>query len=469
MACNIQKELNGIHLGDERLDRRIAVLAGRLAASPALSVSGACAGWAETMAGYRLVHSEEVTLDKVLHPHREATLERARACGESLLLVQDTTELDYTTHKSMHGAGPLSSVNRRGFFLHNHLLIAEESAVPLGLCGAQILTRTDAEHGKAMLRKKLPLKAKESMRWMLGYSQACAVAQALPTQEVIMVADRECDIYEIFAEHDRLLLKNAPLAQFIIRASADRNLGKAMLFATAKAAPLLGAYELEVQPKVLSKKTPAGSRRRHLREGRKKAIMEVRATRVKLPAPYRSHTKLPAVELTVILACEKDPPEGQSAICWVLLSTLPSETLSAALRILRAYTLRWRVEEFHRILKTGCRVEALSFVEATSIHALLAMYMIVAWRILYLRDFARACPESPGSVFFTQAEWKSACIMKRRSLEHAPPLGELMRIVAAFGGYHGHKNDPPPGPELLWRGLVKLHHYAEMAAELGAL
>lgn len=470
MACNIQQELSGIDLGDERRDRRIARLGARLAAAPALSISGACDGSAETMAGYRLARSAAVTAQKVLAPHREATLERARACGEDLLLVQDTTELDYSTHKSLQGVGPLSSLKRRGFFLHNHLLLAEDSGVSLGLCGAQMFTRSDVEHGKAKRSHQRPIEEKESMRWMHGYAEACAVARALPNQRVVMLADREADIYELFAEHHRLASAQLGQAELIIRAKYDRVLGGTTLFAAAQAAPLLGSYDLAVSPKLQMKKTPVGPRPRQRAE-RKQACMEVRVTRVKLAAPYRPPGRqLPDVELTLLSAREKDPPDGEAPICWLLLTTLPVENFTAALRILRAYGLRWLVEEFHRILKTGCRVEALSFVEAGSIQALLALYLLVAWRILYLRDFARAAPDQPASDFFTEAEWKSACIMRKRTLERAPPLGELMLIVAGFGGYSKRsKNDPPPGPERLWRGLIKLQHYAEMAAILRAI
>ena len=226
MACNIKLELEGVDLGDARRNRRVVNLAARLAAHPSLSVSGACHGWAESMGAYRLVQNEDVTPEKLLCPHQRATLARAAACGESLLLVQDTTELDYSTHESLRGAGPLSAITRRGFFLHNRLLIAEESGVPLGLCGAEIVTRSDAEHGLGEVRKKkLPLEAKESMRWMNGYNEACAVAAELPAQEVIMVADREADIYDIFAKYHDLAKEGAPHAQFVIRAKTDRRLG----------------------------------------------------------------------------------------------------------------------------------------------------------------------------------------------------------------------------------------------------
>jgi hypothetical protein len=228
-----------------------------------------------------LARSAAVSAQKVLAPHRAATLERARASGENLLLVQDTTELDYSTHKALKGVGPLSSQKRRGFFLHNHLLIAEDSGTSLGLCGAQIFTRSDAEHGKSKRSQQRPIEEKESMRWLHGYAQACAVAQALPDQRVVMLADREADIYELFAEHHRVASARRGHAELVIRAKSDRVFADTTLFAAAEAAPLWGTYELAVVAQLQMKKTPVGPRPRQ-RAKRQQERMEVRVTRVKL-------------------------------------------------------------------------------------------------------------------------------------------------------------------------------------------
>jgi hypothetical protein len=467
MAWNIQREFATVDLGDERRDRRLRLLAARLAATPAASVSASCQGWAETMAGYRLVGSAAVTFEKVLAPHREAAIERARLSEEDLLFIQDTTEFDFTAHKTMEGLGPLDCLQRRGFFLHNHVLMTEQSAVVLGACGGQLLTRLDGEHGKAKTRKQRPIEEKESMRWLRGYAEACAIAARLPDQRVLMIADREADIFELFVEHHQLGAAQAPRAELLIRAKYDRALAEGALFEIGQSAPLLGTLTVDIQEQVQRKRTPVGPRP-SLRQARQ-ASLEVRVTRVKLPAPFRRGHTLPDIEMTLITATEQNPPAGQSPICWRLFTTLWAHSLEAATRILQAYTRRWRVEELHRVLKTGCRVESLSFSSAAATQTLIALYVVIAWRILYLRDLSRALPNLPGSDFFSEREWKSACLFTKRKAEHSPPLGELTRVVAIFGGYLARKSDPAPGAECLWRGLSKLHQYVEMAAALGAV
>ena len=201
LACNITKEFASLTLGDSRRIDRLKVLCARLAESPGSAVHAACWDWAEAMGAYRLLNSGHCTLT------------RAREAQGDILLLQDTTELDYTTHKSLSGSGPLAATSRRGFFSHNRLLVTEADGVVLGIEGAQIWARNDVEHGKAQSRKQLPIEEKESMRWLDGYRKACELAAQLPGQAVINVADRESDIYEIYLEHHVHLISKLPVGQ----------------------------------------------------------------------------------------------------------------------------------------------------------------------------------------------------------------------------------------------------------------
>jgi IS4 transposase len=486
MPCNIKKELCGLHTGDVRADRRFMHTAGMLCASPDLSVSASCHSASDTVGAYRVFRSDLVTPEKILAPHRVATVERARVCEGSLLLVQDTCEIDYTSHKATRGLGPLSNKPCKGVFLHSQFLIDEESAVPLGFCGAQMRTRPEqrlaleipqeapAPTGKNKAKKRpppRPIEEKESMRWLLGYREACALSEELPGQEVISIADREADIFDIYAEYQALKQRGEAHAQFIIRVETDRVLeGGTKLFATAYAAALVGTYEVAISATMQKVKTATGSSAKKMRQKRT-AHMEVRIVTLNVPPPTRHFNKeLPSVELCAVLVSEKDAPEGQDPIEWLLWTTLPVTTLEEALRVVRAYSLRWRIEEFHRVLKSGCKIEELRFAEAHTIHNLVALYMIIAWRILYLRDSTRATPLAPGSAFFSEVEWKSACFLSDRSLDYAPPLGEMLLMVAAFGGYKKRgKKSPPPGPEVLWRGLIALDKFVQMASKMGGL
>lgn len=464
MACNVQNEFASISLGDLRRDKRLLKFATRLAQSPRSSVRAACQGWDETMAGYRLLHGEHLDMGKLLEAHRQAMMQRASQCAGDLLLVQDTTELDYSTHKALRGSGPISDKSRRGFFLHNRLLVAEEEGLVLGVCSAQAWAREDVEHGKAARRKLLPIEKKESMRWLDGYDEACVLAAGLPGRRIIMLADRECDIYEIYVRWQK-----QPKADFIVRAARDRALLEdGHLFEKLHAAPLLGCFDLEVTRKEQIVKI-AGNRRRRVRESRL-ARMEVRAMPIHPRPPQRKGLKLPEVELCAVLVSEKNPPEGQEPIQWLLLTTLPAQDFEQAMRIVRAYTQRWLVEEFHRVLKSGCRIEALTLRESRALLAAVAIYMVVAWRILYLRDLSRSCKDMPGTWFFTQAETQAASLIVKHGAGSDPPtLAQITVMVAKIGGYAARKSDPPPGAECLWRGLEKLRCYVEMGQALGAL
>ena len=199
MSADLRDDLGGVELGDERRKRRLIRLATRMAQHPERSVKSACRGAAESQAAYRLLHREEVTPEAILEGHQEATLSRAALVeGESLLFLQDTTELDFSTHKALKGSGPLGEKERRGFFAHNRLLVAEEEGVALGLCGSEIWARRDEDAGLSKERKKRPIEEKESYRWIKAYELACEMARDLEDKTITVVGDRESDIYELY-------------------------------------------------------------------------------------------------------------------------------------------------------------------------------------------------------------------------------------------------------------------------------
>ena len=360
-------------------------------------------------------------------------MQRAGLCEGDLLLLQDTTELDYSTHKALRGSGPISDKSRRGFFLHNRLLVAEEEALVLGVCSAQTWARLDAEHGKGARRRSLPIEEKESMRWLEGYDDACALAAQFPERKIIMVADRECDLYELYVRR-----QERPQADFIVRACRDRVLlDEGYLFEKLHAAPLLGGFEMEVHRKEQTVKIKESSRRR-VREGRL-ARMEVRAMPVHPRPPQRKGIKLPEVELCAVLVAEKNPPKGQEPIEWLLLTTLPAQDVEGAMRIVRAYTRRWLVEEFHRVLKSGCRIEALTLRESG---ALLRGNGTSARRALSFCGLALARPSSPhplrgGPSHRPFAHWRASPLSPPQISRVAPRLRRRLCDVYTCQGVAG--------------------------------
>jgi len=324
--------------------------------------------------------------------------------------------------------------------------------------------------------KELLFEKKESYRWYEGYVQACDLVAEHTDLAVVYVGDSESDIHELYVEHARRRDAGEAVADLVLRTGRDRALPEKgqHLFAHVRNAPELGGLPLNISTKIRRKKVTLpgkGKTSRMVERTARIANLTIRAATVTLRAPYRKHGgKLPPVEVNVVLVREENPPEGQEPIEWVLLTTLPVDNLAQAWRVIQAYVRRWLIEEFHRILKSGCRVEQIQLREGNALLCGVALYMIVAWRILYLRDLSRGAPELPCTLFFSEAEWRAACIIRRKPLGTPPPsLKEVVELVGKIGGHMGRKKDPPPGPECLWRGLEKLRHYVEMGQALGAL
>ena len=190
----------------------------------------------------------------------------------------------------------------------------------------------------------------------------------------------------------------------------------------------------------------------------------LRAMRITPRAPFRRGSKLPAVSFWAVLAEEIDPPEGEEPLRWLRLTSEEVSTPQAARRIVALYLRRWDIEVFHRILKTGCRVEALQLKAQQAVLNGLILYAIIAWRILYLVHLGRQCPQLPCSAVFEESEWKATCTVaaagKKRGPLREPTLGEFIALVARFGGHLGRRNDKPPGAQAIWQGLARVRDFA---------
>ena len=468
----VVNELDGLDLGDARLDRRIRSVLCRLYESPSASPTGAMRGWAEMMGAYRLLENEHCKAQTILQSHAQAVLERVRP-HPRILLVQDTTELDYSTKTKQEGRGPLSVVTRQGYFAHTQWAITPER-LPLGTWHCQIHARAP-EVGISEEHKHKPIEEKESFRWLEGYRQACLLMEAAPGVEVISCADREGDIYEVFAEWHQRKEEGLVSAEWLIRCNQNRGVLSptddesaglvpgipARLVEQVAASEVLGCVHFDVETKRQIKKVK-GNNRLKLRQGRE-VRQEIRAQRVLLRSPARpGQPKPPPVNIWVVRATEIDPPAGQDPIDWTLLTSLPAGGFSQALEVIELYLARWDIEVFHRVLKTGCKVEELQFKDSHQIHALVALYMIVAWRLLYLTRLGRECPDLPCDVVFAEEEWKSICRITRgpRKPLRKPTLWEMILMIAHHGGYTGRKSDGPPGAEVMWRGLQCLRCFA---------
>jgi hypothetical protein len=357
-------------------------------------------------------------------------------------------------------------VHRKGFFAHNHFVTTPEG-LPLGVWNTEIYARDEEEHGKAKDRKKKPIEEKESNRWLEGYRQACHLAELAPETEVISCSDREGDIYEVFEEWHRRCKKGEAAAELLIRLKHDRRIVTAhqeaerKVLAKVESEPVLGTVTIHVKKKTQYKKDKSGNRKKQVRSART-AILEIRATDVVLVPPYRPDRKLSKLSFHVVMAKENSPPKGEDPICWVLLTTLKADDFEGNLEIVRLYAERWEIECFHRVLKTGCTVEELQLKEDKRIIPAVALYMIIAWRVMYVMKLGRECPDLPCDTVFEEEEWKALYVIAhgRQALKNKPSLGEFILTVAQFGGFLARKGDGQPGAQAIWQGMTRVLDFA---------
>jgi len=187
----------------------------------------------------------------------------------------------------------------------------------------------------------------------------------------------------------------------------------------------------------------------------------VAAVQVQPPANARRRAQLRPVPVWVIEALEEDPPAGQKAVCWRLVTTEPVTTREEAIRAVTEYVCRWRIERFHYVLKHGCAVEQLQLETAERLANAVAVYSQVAVRLLRLTYLARVEPETPVEQEFTPDEIRvlEGCRQRQEkcSAARVETIGEAVRVIARLGGHLGRKRDGAPGAKVLWRGLRSLH------------
>ncbi|MFM0213923.1 IS4 family transposase [Paraburkholderia sediminicola] len=443
-------EFGAANLGDARLTNRLVALARRLARTPDCSFPRSM-GAAELKAAYRFFDNDQVDTDGVLAPHIEQTLLRMTQVPV-VLAVQDTTEFNLTHLGATEGLGYGTGNQSRGFMLHSLLAVTPEG-LPLGVLGMKTWVRDDADLGRRRQRSKRDFNDKESVKWVEGLNHLAALKTRCPDTRMVGVGDRESDVYEVFAA------ERPAGVDWLVRAAWDRRTAhpERYLWDTVTASAPLGEIELEL---------PA---QRNM--ARRTTRLTVRCTRVGLIAPPRPSTKgtgrarLAPVDVFAIHALETDTPTDAEPLEWMLLSSVPTLTLDDALERLEWYARRWTIESWHRVLKSGCRIEARQFGNLERFVRATALFAVISWRIMYATLLGRADPDLSCEVLLQPDEWRALyCRANRTSRPPAatPSLGEVVLWIAKLGGYLNRKHDHPPGPTVMWRGFLVLHEITEM-------
>jgi len=443
-----EEEFATVALNDVRLNHRCQVLASALEQQPTVPINQACEDWADTKAAYRFMDNPKVSPAALLAPHCQRTVERMKAHA-LVLAVQDTTFFNYTPHPQTEGLGEIGTKeqHQRGFGMHTTLALTPHG-LPLGLLTQTFFTRPLGEpaHTPNELRK-LPIEEKESYRWLATLEQTLALTPE-PVQ-VVTVCDREADIYELFA------LAAKRQASLLVRASADRCLAENKvkhLWEKVERRRQVGELTVEI----------TGNQKRPARQ----ATLSLRFCQVTLkpPARPRSQEKLPPVTLTAILVREEHPPADiDEPIEWLLLTNTAVPSLDAAVQVISWYACRWQIEVYHKILKSGCTVEASRLQTADRLHNYIALMGVVAWRLHWLTYINRCDPDQPCTVVLTTPEWQALYLRIHKTMafpKQLPTVHQVIRWIAQLGGFLGRKADGEPGITVLWRGWQRLQDMA---------
>lgn len=464
----INKELETANLEDKRLNERFAEVLRALGNRPNLSIPAACGGHAETMAAYRFFENDKVDFEKILRPHRDAT-EKRIAEQEVVLCVQDTTELDLTRpQQQIRGAGLIGAgPHRRGAYLHL-LEVFVPDGTPLGAVWAKTILRAEEEtrtpeeiQARQKHLRSIPLEEKETFRWLEGYRETIKLADRNEKTVCVCIGDSESDIFEVFAE------KRCENAHLLVRMCQDRSIADEeeelnCIRDAVYATEVIGNMSIHIrarQPAVSCTK----KNRQQARKSRD-ASMEIRKATVTINPPRHLRSRFQAVRMNAVVVSEPNPPEGEEPIEWILLTTLPIETLEQVLAVIEYYECRWMIEIFFKTLKSGCKVESLQFEEMSRLLPCLGVYVVIAWRVLMICRLGRSVPGMSCEVIFEAAEWKSTFRVmypKKKLPSKAPTMNEMIRMIGELGGWvRTPGKTAMPGPQTTWLGLQRIQDFA---------
>lgn len=440
-------EFSDAPFADDRMIKRLMRVADVAYSNPVSSIPEACQSYSATRAAYRFFSNKRVTQEAILMTHREQTIERMKKY-QTVLVVQDTTSLDYRTHPATKGLGnycmPQSAL---GLKVHTALAVTEEG-LPLGILAQHIWTRDLADYGKHHTRDDLHISDKESQRWLDTLN--LSLEDAPKYINAVTVCDREADIYEFFSE---AVTQQKHLLVRVCQNRLIKEEGK-KLINEIESKSACGNITVNT-PRDIEGKCPP-----------REATLSIKFCPVTVKRTRRviNSKSLPNLKLYVVLAEEINPPEGVKPIYWLLLTTLPVENLEQAVEKIKWYRQRWRIERYHYVLKSGCKVEELQLESVDSLQNAISVYSVIAWKLLWIKYESENEPEVSCDIILEKNEWQALyCVANRVSVPPAQPptLREATLMIAKLGGFLGRKCDGNPGVKVIWRGLRRLYDIAE--------
>lgn len=447
-------EVQGSEFQDTRLRRRFAILLEKLWDGMGQTIPFACQDWASTKAAYRFLSNDRVSEHDILSGHFQASAERFKATDGPVLILQDTTTFSYQRERpeligytgktslrtGKNGLGLQQPLTQCGILMHSSLVVTADG-LPLGLAAVKFWTRKQFKGTSELKRHinptRVPIEEKESWRWLENMRQSTELLD--DPVRCIHIGDRESDIYELFYTAYDLC------THFLVRTCVDRLAGD-------------GQHTIsEIMKRVQVK----GLHRVELRDAKGRpmtATLELRYQRMTVLPPIGKQNRYPALQLTVLHALERDPPPGRPPIEWKLITNLPVCSRAEAIEKLDWYAMRWKIETFHKILKSGCKAEESRLRTADRLANLIAVFCVLSWRIFWLTMLGRTAPQAPAELAFTRTEIEllERVVHDSSHNAQAPPLVRNVIRLAQLGGYLARASDPPPGNAVMWRGMRRL-------------
>lgn len=450
----LDREVAGCEFHDARHGKRFRTLLEQFSERIGGSIPFACQDWASTKAAYRFLSNERVNEEKILAGHFACTHERfSAAAGAPVLVLHDTTEFSYQREnpeaigilkkmKTMYASKGLPRYHTTcGVLMHSSLVVTADG-LPLGLAAIKFWTR-DKFHGANALKRKInptrvPIEKKESYRWLENLKQSTALL-AEP-ERIVHVGDRESDIYELFCTAQEAG------THFLLRTCVNRLAGEGdhTIADEMQEVKVQGLHRIEVR----NKKGEVSE-----------AVLEIRYRRIRVLPPIGKQKLYPELTLTVLHATERNTPQGRDKIDWKLITDLPVRSRKDAVEKLHWYAMRWKIETFHKILKSGFKAEDVKLRAAERIVNLIAIFCVLSWRIFWMTMMNRTMPDATPELALTPTEiYLLDELVKDGRREHPsdPSLSSYLTKLARLGGYLARAKDPPPGNTVMWRGLARL-------------
>ena len=454
--CNwFETEFKYAELGDLRLKNRLIKIANSIYNLPESPINQSCETWSQAKAAYRFFKNKNVTTNLILSSHIKNTALRCRE-HRRVLVVQDSTPLVYRTHKKTTGLGNIAKkkgktskdTDSEGLIMHSSLALTAEG-VPLGFLDQKIFARHSRDKSDKRAKFNIPIEEKESYRWIESVVSSEKALAEMKNTKIVTICDREADFYDLYRHCNDIN------SEFLIRANKNRKVNKRSRFSEATGEKLQDFLKNLKSSGSFDFKPPAG-------KGNKDRRLNLRFGKFQLSAHHDNYKfrfeRLPNIDTTAIFVNEPNPPEGEDPIEWILFTNMKIDSFDEALEKVQWYCLRWRIEMFHKVLKSGFKIEYCRLATAERLIKYLTLVSIIALKIFIVTLLCRSDPNLRCSIILEEEEWQVLYLKtyKKSPPKQPPKISQVIKWIAKLGGFLDRNGDSHPGTTAIWRGWKRL-------------